>query len=99
VIYSAGFVFRMMGPGFCCGLYYLIWLHFEAYLFIITKVLNKRLGNAFALVWVGIGLVLVFNVVWNHSLAMLIKPGGPLDLAKTEELRAYYKQKKSRKEL
>lgn len=89
----------MMGPGFCIGLYYLIWLHFEAFIFIITKVLNKRLGTGFALVWIGIGLVLVFNIVWNHFLAMIIKPGGPYDLAKTEELREYYKNKKTRKDL
>jgi hypothetical protein len=99
LLYAGGFVFRMMGPGFCIGLYYIIWLHFDAYINIITLVLHRRLGTTFALIWFSIGLVLVFNIVWNHMLAMLIKPGGPYDLDNTEKLREYYKMKKTRKQL
>ena len=99
ILYGAGFIFRLMGPGFCIGLYYLIWMHFDAYIFIISTVLHKRLGTCFALIWISIGLILVYNIVWNHMLAMLIKPGGPADLVNTERLREYYKQKKTRKEL
>ena len=87
MIYGAGFIFRLMGPCFCGALYYLIWYHFDIYVNVIAKVLWKRLGVKFCLVWVSIGLVIVFNIVWNHGCAMIIKPGGPLDLANTEKLR------------
>jgi hypothetical protein len=33
------------------------------------------------MVWIAIGVVITFNVVFNHAMAMLIKPGGPTDLA------------------
>jgi hypothetical protein len=31
--------------------------------------------------WTAIGAIITFNVVFNHLMAMLIKPGGPTDLA------------------
>ena len=87
-----------MGPCFCGALYYLIWYHFDIFLNVISPVLWKRLGVKFALVWISIGLVIVFNLVWNHACAMIIKPGGPYDLANTEELRKYYLKNEVRRE-
>jgi len=32
------------------------------------------------MVWVAIGLVIVYNIAYNHFFATVIKPGGPADL-------------------
>jgi hypothetical protein len=48
---------------------------------VISKVLRRRLGVYFGMVWITIGVVITFNVVFNHMMAMVIKPGGPTDLA------------------
>ena len=72
---------RLTGPFFCCAIYYLLWRHTEVFLTVIAKVLRKRLGVGFGMVWVAIGVVITFNVVFNHLMCMLIKPGGPTDLA------------------
>jgi len=61
-------------------LYYLIYMHFEAYMFTISGVLVKRLGTEFALIWTCVGLTLVYNITFNHLMAMLLKPGSPADL-------------------
>ena len=71
----------MTGPLFVTGIYYLLWRHTEVFLTVISKVLRKRLGVGFSMVWIAIGVVITFNVVFNHAMAMLIKPGGPTDLA------------------
>ena len=73
--------FRLMGPGFCFGMYYLMWQHTWVFLTVISKVLRRRLGMYFGMTWTTIGVVITFNVVFNHMLAMIIKPGGPTDLA------------------
>ena len=71
----------MTGPCFVIAIYYLLWRHTEVFLMVISKVLRKRLGIGFGMVWVAIGVVITFNVVFNHLMAMFIKPGGPTDLA------------------
>jgi hypothetical protein len=42
--------------------------------------LKKRLGVTFGLIWIGIGLSLLYNIIFNHFMAMIIKPGGPKEL-------------------
>jgi len=74
------FGFRLTGPLFCGALYYLLWRHTWIFLTIICKVLRKRLGVGFGMTWTAIGVVITFNVVWNHVLAMIVKPSGPADL-------------------
>ena len=69
-----------MGPFFVVGLYALVAMHVYAYFTVVLFVLRKRLGTAFGLTWVAIGLAIVYNVVYNHFFAMVIKPGGPADL-------------------
>jgi hypothetical protein len=56
-------------------------------MFTISAILMKRLGTEFALIWTGIGLTLCYNIVFNHLMAALLKPGSPADLVKTEEMR------------
>jgi len=60
-------------------------------------VLKKRLGVFFGLVWISIGLSLLYNIVFNHFFAMIIKPGSPKDLEANEKLRLQVKNTESRK--
>lgn len=75
------FAIRLTGPFFCCAIYYLLWYHTRIFLTVIGKVLRRRLGLWFGMIWTAIGVIITFNVVFNHLMAMLIKPGGPTDLA------------------
>ena len=71
------FFIVLMGPVLVISLYLIVGLHLYAYLWFIMKVLPKRLGTEFAYLWAAIGLILVYNIVYNHFLASVIKPGGP----------------------
>lgn len=75
-----GFGVRLMGPFFVIGFYFLLGLHVYAYFTVILTVLKKRLGVEFGIVWVAIGLIIVYNIAYNHFFATIIKPGGPSDL-------------------
>lgn len=75
---------RIVGPCFCIGFYYLIAKQTWVFLTIICPVLRKRLGVPFGIVWTIIGVVITYNVVWNHMLAMCLKPGSPKDLIVSE---------------
>lgn len=41
----------------------------------------------------------MYNIVFNHALAMIVKPNGPKDLRKVENLRELYKRRAGRKSL
>ncbi len=71
---------RILGPLFVLGFYGLLGVHVYAYFAVIMYVLKKRLGTTFGLIWVAIGLSLVYNIAWNHFFATFLKPGSPLDL-------------------
>ena len=71
---------RFLGPLFVLGFYFLLGLHVYAYFTVVLFVLRKRLGTVFGLLWVAIGLSLVYNVAFNHFFATFLKAGGPLDL-------------------
>jgi hypothetical protein len=49
------------------------------------------------MIWQSIGLILLYNVVYNHFLAMIIKPGGPKEQRLIENLRKTYKNRSNRK--
>jgi len=42
--------------------------------------------------------VLGFNILFNHSMAMIIKANSPTDLIEIEKLRLLYKNRQSKKE-
>lgn len=69
------------------ALWCLIALHFFAFIGLFFPLLVLRLGTNFALIWTSIGLVLLFNIMYNHTLAMIVKPGSPKDLRYIENLR------------
>jgi hypothetical protein len=71
---------RLTGPLFVIGFYVLLGMNIHAYFSVILLVIKKRLGQAFGLMWVAIGLSLVYNIVYNHFFATFIKPGSPKDL-------------------
>ena len=83
---------RFLGAALALGLYVLVFVHAYAFFEVIAIVLKKRVGTPFGLVWCGIGLCLLYNILFNHFLAMMVKPGSPQDLLKIEKLR---KEKKS----
>ena len=62
------------------GFYALMGIHVYAYFAVVLYVLRKRLGTIFGLIWVAIGLSLVYNISWNHFFATFLKPGSPGDL-------------------
>lgn len=71
---------RVLGPLFVLGFYFLIGLHLHAYFNVVLFALKKRLGTVFGLIWVAIGIAIVYNICFNHFFATFIKPGGPKDL-------------------
>ena len=87
----------LLGLVLITGLYCIIALHFQAYVNVIAPLLKKRLGTELGLIWCVIGLVLVYNIVYNHFFAMLLKPGSPKDLRNIEQLRTAQKNRASRK--
>lgn len=89
--------FQFMGPVLAVALYFVLGLHVHAFFWIIVPLLKKRLGTELGLAWIAIGLVLVYNIVFNHLMAMTIKPSGPKSLKMIEKLRELYKQRKNRK--
>ena len=75
-----GICVRIIGPIFVVGFYYLMGYHAWIFLTVICPVLRKRLGDGFGMTWTVIGVIITYNVVWNHMLAMCLKPGSPKDL-------------------
>ena len=87
----------ILGILLCISTYILLSLHVYAYFTVIALVLKKRLGVFFGLVWVAIGLSLIYNIIFNHFWAMFLKPGSPKDLVNIEILRTEIKNRESRK--
>lgn len=98
---ATGFLFkygmRLLGVVLSIGFYAIVALHAYAYFEIIAGLLKKRLGLRFGLVWIAIGFCLLYNVIFNHFFAMVVKPGGPADLLRIEKLRQENKQREHRK--
>lgn len=79
-IIDVGFGIRMMGPLFIAAFYALLGIHVYSYTEVILFVIKKRLGAGFGMVWIAIGMAILYNIVFNHLAAWLIKPGSPNDL-------------------
>jgi hypothetical protein len=85
--HTMGLLMRFLGPTLAVSLYVVLGLHVHAFFWIIVPLLKKRLGTVLGMVWVAIGLMLLYNIVFNHIMAMLIKPSGPRSLKMIEKLR------------
>ena len=75
---------RVLGPVLCAGIYLILAVHVYAFFALICGLLKRRLGTTFGLIWISIGLALVYNIMYNHILAMMIKPGSTRDLKMIE---------------
>lgn len=80
---------RILGPCLVASYYWLIGYHTWVFLTIIAPVLRKRVGELFATVWTLVGIIIAFNQIWNHVLAMCLKPGSPKDLIVSMTITAY----------
>jgi len=89
---------RLAGPFFIFAFYYLIYLHIDVFLRLIIKVLYKRLGVSFGNLWLLVGAILGFNVVFNHSMAAYVKANGPTEVRLIEKLRLEYKHRQTKKD-
>ena len=74
-IYSV--LMQVLGMLLVLGTYFILGMHCYAYTTVILLVLKKRLGVFFGLVWVAIGICLLYNIVFNHFWATVVRPGGP----------------------
>ena len=89
-------VATLIGFAFGMALYGLIYLHSHAYFNVIIFAMKKRVGREAALAWSAVGLVILYNLCFNHFFAMITKPGSPKDLIKIEEMRRKLKNRESR---
>ena len=90
---------RILGPCLVVGLYAIVAVHVYAYFTVITPLLKDRVGTFIGMVWIIVGLSQVYNIVFNHLLAVIIKPGGPSDTVMIEEMRRKQKNRSNRKEI
>ena len=91
------YLWIVLGPIMVIGLYSLLILHTYIYFTLIVSPVRMKLGTWPALGWIAIGITLLFNIVFNHILATLIKPNGPRELRQVESLREFYKRRTARK--
>lgn len=83
----------IIGPLMVIGVYSLIGLHVYAYVRFLVGPLYRRIGVWPAICWQMIGMVLCYNICYNHFLAMVIKPGSFGDLKRVEQLRELFKRR------
>ena len=81
-------VMRILGPILVISLYCIVVLHIYAYFLVISPLLKNRIGTPLGLLWIVVGLSLVYNIVFNHFMAVILKPGGPLDTRMIEKMRS-----------
>ena len=74
-IYSTGM--QVLGMVLVAMTYFMLGCHVYGYLTVIALVLKRRLGVFFGLTWVAIGIAILYNIVFNHFWATVIRPGGP----------------------
>ena len=69
------------------GLYGLIGTHVYAFIYVVCPLMKFRLGTELGLTWLAVGLIILYNILFNHFWAMVIKPGSPKDLKLIEKMR------------
>ena len=92
-------VMRVLGPILVLGLYAIVALHVYAFFTVVTPLLKNRIGTELGMLWIIVGLSLVYNIVFNHFMAVILKPGGPIETRETEKVRQAQKQRSHRKEV
>ena len=87
----------LVGLTLVVGLYAIIAVHFYAFILVICPLLKSRLGTELGMLWITVGLVLLFNIVFNHFWAMVLKPGSSKDQRAIEQMRKADKKRAYRK--
>ena len=82
----------MLGPSMLVYFYVCMAWQMWCTITIMVGPLKRRLGTPFFLVWIGIGFILYYNILYNHFHATIVKPGSPKDIKKTETYRSEAKQ-------
>jgi hypothetical protein len=62
-------------------------------------VVKRRVGTPFGLLWTAVGVIIGFNVLFNHTMAVIVKAGGPKELVMIETLRFQLKNRAGRKQM
>ena len=57
------------------ALYVLMFLQLYVTSVLLAPLMHKRFGTELGLLWVAVGLILLYNTLYNHFLAMIIRPG------------------------
>lgn len=70
-----GLALRILGPILVTALYGLILVHVYVFFGYVTPLLKKRVGTEIGLIWIVVGLTLLFNIVYNHFFATVLKAG------------------------
>ena len=70
-----GLAMRVLGPILVVALYVLVALHVYVFFGYVTPLLKKRVGTEIGLVWIVVGLTLLYNIVYNHFFAVVLKAG------------------------
>ena len=81
------------------ALYTLIGAHFYAFIYVVCPLMKARLGTEMGMVWIAVGLIILYNILFNHFWAMAIKPGSPSDLKNIEKMRIERKNRAFRKSI
>ena len=68
---------RVIGPFFVIAFYGLVYMHIVSFFQVTLVVLSKKAGPQIGLIWVALGLCIVYNILFNHSLAVFVKSSGP----------------------
>ena len=85
-----------LGTVFGIALYVLVGFHVHAVFNVILPALKRRIGEPATLVWISFGLIILYNLCFNHFLAMMIKPGSPKDLLRNQIRRNKLKNREGR---
>lgn len=90
---------NLVGCLMVLALYGLIGMHFYAFIYVVCPLMKARLGTEMGMVWVAVGLIILYNILFNHFWAMAIKPGSPKDLIRIEQMRSEQKNRAFRKSI
>ena len=80
-------VMKLFGTCLCIALWVLMLLQLYVTTVILSPLIHKRFGTELGLLWMMVGLVLLYNTLYNHFLAMIIRPGNVKDLKMIEGMR------------
>jgi hypothetical protein len=77
----------------------LLGIHVKAFFEVTLVVLSIKLGPIAGIAWVAIGLCLLYNTLFNHSMSFIIKAGSPKNLERVEASKMRKKQRKGKANL